>query len=53
MTYIILILSLKGRVIERHVVPTLQACIEMVRETNDDGSKQAACMIRTVMEKAR
>jgi len=52
MTYIILILSLQGRVIERHPVPTLQACIEMVRETNDDGSKQAACMIKTIREKS-
>lgn len=47
MTYIILILSLQGKVIDSVQVPTLKACIEMTRETNDDGSVTAACLIRT------
>lgn len=47
MIYLILIISLQGRVVEVYEVPTLRACIEMTRETNDDGTKQAACMIRS------
>lgn len=47
MSYIILILSLQGTVVESIEVPTLRACIEMTRETNDDGTKTAACLIRT------
>ena len=47
MIYLILIISLQGRVIEVHEVPTLDACIQMTRETNDDGTKQAACLIRS------
>lgn len=47
MIYFVLIISLQGRVIETHEVPTLRACIEMTRETNDDGTKQAACLVRS------
>lgn len=46
MSFVILIL-LNGKVVEQHPVDTLQSCIEMTREVNDDGSKQAACLIRT------
>ena len=46
MSYIILIL-LHGKVVEQHPVPTLQACIQITRETNDDGTKTAACLIKT------
>lgn len=47
MIYMILIISLNGRVINQIEVPTLQACVEMTRETNDDGSVKAACLIKT------
>lgn len=53
MTYIILILSLQGQVIESIEVPTLKACIEMTRETNDDGTKTAACLIRSKAHEPR
>jgi hypothetical protein len=50
MSFVILIL-LNGKVVEQHPVGTLQSCIEMTREVNDDGTKQAACSIRTSQPK--
>lgn len=50
MIYLVLIL-LNGRVVETHPVPTLRACIEMVREVNDDGTRRAACLIQTRQKK--
>jgi len=46
MIYIILIF-INSTIVEEYPVPTLKACIEITRETNDDGSKKAACLIKS------
>lgn len=47
MSYFIVILSLQWRFLHMVEVPTLEACVLMTTEANDDGRQIAACIIRS------